>query len=213
MPFKLSQSKVKAATPSQKFVEIQTIKDGIVVLKNGGLRAVCLASSINFELKSNDEQEALIGRFQGFLNSLDFPLQILISSRKLNIDPYLENLKELARTQENELLHAQTIEYMDFIQKFVELTDIMNKSFYVVIPYNPMGTQKEKLLDRIKFAFQPKESLQKISPAKFQEYKDQILQRVSQIINGLNQLEIKATLLNNEQLIRLFYEFYNPSGQ
>jgi len=209
-PLKISQLKIKAASPSQKFIEIQDIKDDIVILKNGGLRAICVASSINFELKSSDEQEALVGRFQGFLNSLDFPLQILISSRKLNIDLYLEGLKELARTQENELLHAQTIEYIDFIEKFVELTDVMNKSFYLTVPYNPMGSQKEKPWDKIKFIFKPKETFQKISPEKFLEYKDQLFQRVNHVINGLNQVEIKASLLNTDHLIRLFYEFYNP---
>lgn len=206
----LLQSKTKGATDSQKFIEIQDIKDDLLILKDGGLRAVCIASSINFELKGNEEQEALIGRFQGFLNSLDFPLQILVSSRKLNIDPYLENLEELAKTQENELLHAQTLEYIEFIRKFVELTDIMNKSFYVVIPYNPAGAKEESFLDKIKYIVNPQEAIQKISPEKFQEYKDQLIQRVNHIINGLSELEIKTTLLRTEQLIRLFYEFYNP---
>ena len=202
--------KAKTATPSQKFIEIQNIKDDVVTLKNSGLRAVCIASSINIELKGSEEQEALIGRFQGFINSLDFPLQILVNSRKLNIDPYLENLKELAKTQENELLHAQTTEYIDFIQKFVELTDIMNKSFYIVIPYNPAGAKEEKFLDKIKLIISPKITTQKLSPEKFGEYKDQLMQRVNHIIDGLSQVEVKATLLNNQQLIRLFYEFYNP---
>ena len=103
--------KTKTAASTQKFVEIQDIKDDIVILKNGGLRAVCIASSINFELKGSEEQQALIGRFQGFLNSLDFPLQILVNSRKLDIEPYLENLKKLAKTQQNELLRAQITEY------------------------------------------------------------------------------------------------------
>ena len=202
--------KAKTATPSQKFIEIQDIKNDVVILKNSGLRAICIASSINFELKGSEEQEALIGRFQGFVNSLDFPLQILVNSRKLNIDPYLENLKELAKTQENELLHAQTTEYIDFIQKFVELTDIMNKSFYLVIPYNPVGAKEGKFLDKIKLITSPKATTQKLSPEKFDEYKDQLMQRVNHIINGLGQVEVKATLLNNQQLIRLFYEFYNP---
>lgn len=209
----LFQSKAKSASPSQKFVEIQDIKNDMIVLKNGGLRAICVASSINFELKGSEEQEALIGRFQGFLNSLDFPLQILINSRKLNIDPYLENLKELAKTQENELLHAQAIEYTDFIQKFVDVTDVMNKSFYLVIPYNPMGAQKEKLLDKIKYIIKPTETVQKIPPGKLQEYKDQLTQRVTHVINGLSQMEIRATPLNTNQLTRLFYEFYNPGRQ
>jgi len=200
----------KAATPTQKFIEIQDIKEDVVILKNGGLRMVCIASSINFELKGEEEQKALIANFQGFINSLDFPLQILINSRKLDIEPYLENIKELAKTQENELLHAQTIEYIDFIQKFVELTDIMNKSFYIVIPYNPLGVQKEKFLDKIKQIIKPQESVQKISPEKFQEYKDQLMQRVNHVISGLRALEVKAKILNTKQLTRLFYEFYNP---
>lgn len=206
----LSLPKTKTASPSQKFIEIQDIRDDVVILKNGGLRAICIASSINFELKSSDEQEALVGYFQGFLNSLDFSLQILISSRKLNIDPYLNELKELARTQENELLHAQTIEYIDFIEKFVELTDIMNKSFYMVIPFNPVATTKEKPWDKVKLILKPTETVQKISPEKFQEYKEQLMQRVTHISSGLNQVEVKTVLLNTEQLIRLFYEFYNP---
>jgi len=209
-PSKISQSKIKAASPSQKFVEVQEIKDDVVILKNGGLRQFASPRLFNFELKSSDEQEALVGRFQGFLNSLDFPLQILISSRKLNIDPYLEDLKELARTQQNELLHAQTIEYIDFIEKFVELTDIMNKSFYLTVPYNPAGGRKEKPWDKIKFILKPQETIQKISPEKFLEYKDQLFQRMNHVINGLNQVEIKVGLLNTNQLIRLFYEFYNP---
>ncbi len=208
----LNQSKIKSASAaaSQKFIEIQEIKDDIIILKNGGLRAICIASSINFELKGNEEQEALIIRFQGFLNSLDFPLQVLVSSRELNIDPYLENLKELAKVQENELLHAQTVEYIDFIQKFVELTDIMDKSFYLIIPYNPIGAKEEKLLDKVKHIIKARENIQKISPEKLQEYKDQLMQRVNHVISGLRALEIRVMPLNNEQLIRLFYEYYNP---
>lgn len=206
----LFQSKTKSASPSQKFIEIQDIKDDVIILKNGGLRAVCISSSINFELKGNEEQEALIARFQGLLNSLDFSLQILISSRRLNVDSYLENLKELAKIQENELLHAQTLEYMDFVQKFVEITDIMHKSFYLVIPYSPTGAREEKLLDKIRYIIKPKETIQKIPAEKFQEYRDQLMQRVTHIINGLSQIEIRATLLNTNQLTRLFYEFYNP---
>lgn len=207
----LTSSKAKSAAPSQKFIAIQEIKDSIVILKNGGLRTVCIASSINFELKGNEEQEALIYRFQAFLNSLDFSLQILVSSRKLNIDPYLEDLKELAKTQENELLHAQTVEYVDFIKKFVELTDIMNKSFYLIIPYNPVGAKKEGVLSKIKLIISPRETIQKLTPEKFEEYKDQLMQRVNHVTEGLRPLEIKSTILNTEQLIRLFYEFYNPS--
>lgn len=203
-------NKAKKADPTQKFIEIQNIKDDVIILKNGGLRSVCIASSINFELKGNEEQEALITRFQGFLNSLDFTFQILITSRKLDIDPYLSNLKELSKTQENELLHTQILEYIDFIQKFVEITEVMNKSFYLIIPYNPIGAKKEKLFDKIKFAIKPQESVQKIPTEKFNEYKDQLMQRVNHVISGLTQVEIRAVMLNTKQLTRLIYESYNP---
>ena len=203
-------SKTKNSSASQKFVEIQDIKGDVVVLKNSGLRAVCIASSINFELKGSDEQEALIGRYQAFLNSLDFPLQILISSRKLEIEPYLNNLDDLAKTQTNELLHSQTIEYMDFIKKFVGIADVMNKFFYVIIPYNPLGGEKEKFLDKIKYIIKPKEAAQKMTDEQFKEYRDQLMQRVNHVIGGLRAFEIKATLLNTKQLQKLFYKFYNP---
>lgn len=210
----ITQSKAKNATPAQGFIEVQNIKDDIVILKNGGLRAVCIASSINFDLRGDEEQEAIIGRFQGFVNSLDFSLQILINSRKLDIEPYLNELRELAKIQENELLHTQTLEYVDFIQKFVEMTDIMNKSFYLVIPYNPVGVQKESFVKsfvgKIKYLIKPKETIQKLSPEKFDTYKEQLMQRVNHIISGLSQMEIKSVMLSTGQLIRLFYEFYNP---
>ncbi len=206
----ITQSKAKNATPAQGFIEIQDIKDDIVILKNGGLRAVCIASSINFDLRGDEEQEAIIGRFQGFVNSLDFSLQILIDSRKLDIEPYLNELRELAKTQENELLHTQTLEYIDFIQKFVEMTDIMNKSFYLVIPYNPIGVQKESLISKIKYLIKPRETIQKLSPEKFDTYKGQLMQRVNHIMSGLSQMEVKSIMLNAGQLTRLFYEFYNP---
>lgn len=206
----LSKSKTKSASPTQKFVEVQDIKEDVVLLKNGGLRAVLIASSINFELKNSEEQEALIARYQGFLNSLDFPLQILINSRRLNIEPYIKNLEELAKAQTNELLHAQTIEYTEFIQKFVNITDIMHKSFYVIIPYNPTAIKKEKFLDKIKYIIKPKETVQKMPGDKFQEYKNQLTQRVSHIATGLASLEVQTTPLSTEQLTKLFYDFYNP---
>lgn len=207
---KLLKPKIKTATPSQNFVEVQDIKDDVIILKNGGLRAVCVASSINFDLKSNEEQEALILHYQQFLNSLDFPIQVLINSRKLDINPYLNNLKELAKTQNNELLQAQTIEYTEFIQEFVELSDVMNKAFYIVIPYNPLGQKKEKIFDKIKYIINPRESVKRISAEKFQEYKTQLIQRVDHVITGLSSLEVKTQMLNSKQLTSLIYSFYNP---
>jgi len=207
---------IKSASPSQKFVEVKDIKQNVAVLNNGGLRAVCIASSINFELKGSDEQKAIISRFQGFLNSLDFPIQILVNSRALNIEGYLEHIRKLAKVQENELLHAQTKEYIDFIERFIELTDVMNKSFYIIVSYNPTGIKQEKITDKIKKFLQPllktKKTKPGLSPEKFNEYKGQLMQRVSHVTTGLKTLGINTTVLNNKQLTRLFYEFYNPSS-
>ncbi len=199
-----------SSTASQKFIEVQDIKDNTVILKNGGLRMISVASSINFNLKGSDEQQAIINRFQGFLNSLDFTLQILINSRSLDINPYLENLKELAKTQENELLRSQIQEYTEFVRKFVEITEVMQKTFYLIVPYNPIGAKKEGALDKIKYVLKPQQAISKISPEKFKNYKSQLEQRVAHVNNGLTQIGIKTATLNTKQLTRLFYEFYNP---
>ena len=119
---------------THQLIEAKEIKDGIVIFKNGGLRAVLMVSSINFALKSNEEQEAIIDRFQGFINSVDFPIQILVQSRKLDISEYLKFLNERIEVQTNELLKIQTSEYLSFIQELVKLTNVMSKFFYVIIP-------------------------------------------------------------------------------
>src|SRR3989339_1923161 len=124
------------ASSTQSFLEIDQIREGLLVLKNQSLRAVMMVSSLNFALKSEEEQSAIISAFQSFLNSLDFSCQIVIQSRKLNITGYLDKIKELETKQENELLRIQTEEYHDFIQSLVSGGTIMSKSFFVVIPFN-----------------------------------------------------------------------------
>lgn len=126
-----------STSPTQQYLDVAEVKDGTIILKNGALRAVLAVSAINFDLKSSDEQEAIVAHYQNFLNSVDFPIQILISSRKLNMDNYLEFLTEKEKSQPNELLRFQISEYKNFIEQLISAANIMDKSFYIVIPFLP----------------------------------------------------------------------------
>ncbi len=193
-----------------KYVDIKTIKDGVVVLKNGSLRAVLLVSSINFDLKSSDEQIAIVGAYQNFLNSLDFPIQILVSSRKLNISAYLDMLKEKSREQRNELLKIQIIEYREFIQKLTEVTNIMSKYFYLVVPFAPVENESEGILGKISHVFNPEENITEHEEL-FETYKNQLWQRVDHVAAALGGTGLHFTALNTEELIEMYYGMYNPS--
>ena len=143
---KLANKKTKATT--QKYLDIAEIKEDVVVMKDGTLRAVLLVSSINFSLKSEDEQNAIIASYISFLNFLEFPLQIVIQSRKLDIDGYLDRLKKIEKEQTNELLHMQTAEYRQYVSELVEIGDIMTKRFYMVVPYNPISDKQRSWFNR-----------------------------------------------------------------
>ena len=194
----------------QKFVEVKEIRDGVAILKDNSLKSVCICSSINFELLSTQEQEAIIVRFQEFLNSLDFSLQIIIASRHFEIDTYLNQIRDLEKKQTNELLRVQTSEYINFVESFVGFANIMNKSFYIIIPFRTVETREEGFTEKLKniiTAQKPKKEEFKIE--KFNQYKTQLEQRTNLIIQGLQGLGIKCVSLNDEQLTELFYEFYN----
>ena len=195
---------------AQEFVDISEIKDNVVVLKNGTLRAVLMVSSINFELKSSEEQEAIVASYQNFLNSLDFPVQILVSSRRLDIDPYLELLDQKEKTQENELLRFQIADYRNFIKNLVGTANIMTKSFYIVVPFALTEGSKETFLDKIKVALNPKQALVE-KRMEFENYKNQLWQRVEHIIAGLAGSGIRIVPLKTQELIELFYNSYNPT--
>ena len=141
------------APPTQDFLDIEEIREGVAILKNGSLRAVLMASSINFDLKSTDEQDAIIAYYQSFLNSLDFPVQIVISSRRVNLKHYLEDLVQKSKEQTNELLHLQMEEYIRFIKGLVSMVDIVNKSFYIVVPFSPVESSKGGPVEKIKELF------------------------------------------------------------
>ena len=195
-------------SPSQDILQIQEIRDGTLVLKDQSLRAVLMASSINLALKSQDEQTAVILQFQSFLNSLDFPVQFFIQSRKLNIEPYLDTLKEQEKKQTTELLKIQITEYIEFIRTFVQASNIMSKTFYIVVAQNPPALAQGRLARFLPFG--KKKGSQALAPEVFEEYKKQLWQRVDQVIQGVIRTGVRAVPLNTEEIIELFYGLYNP---
>lgn len=193
-----------------QYVSIKTIQDGVVVLKNGTLRAVLLVSTVNFDLKSSDEQRAIIGAYQNFLNSLDFQIQIVISSRKLNVQPYIELLQNKAREQRNELLKLQITEYQEFIRNLTEVTNIMSKYFYIVIPFAPVEDNQQGVLGKVSNIMRPADRIME-SEALFETYKSQLWQRVDHVAAALGGTGLNFTTLTTEELIELYYGMYNPS--
>ncbi len=183
---------------TQEFLELDEIKDGIVILKNRGLRLVLMVSSLNFALKSEDEQKAIIYQFQSFLNSLDFSCQIVCQSRKLNITGYLEKLEEIEKKEKNELLKIQTKEYIKFIESIVKESSIMKKNFFVIVPFYFSGTKMIM-------------SKKNISDENFERGKDQILQRARFIMLGLRNCGLTARPLNSLELAEFYWSLYHPS--
>ncbi len=194
---------------SQEFVPIKEVRDGIVVLKNGSFRAILMASSLNFALKSQDEQTAIIDQYQNFLNSLDFSLQIFVRSRPININSYIDYLKELEKAQMNELLKIQAREYMEFIKTLVETTNIVSKNFYISIPFNPPVLElksAENVFSKISGIFtKSKSSPEQQKEMKFDEYKEQLIQRGAVVSQELARLGVRTVPLDTEDVVELFY--------
>ncbi len=204
------KSKKKSNMPStQAHLPIAEIKDGVVILKDGTLRAVLLVSSINFALKSEDEQNALISNYVGFLNSLSFPLQIVAQSRKLQIQPYLEKLVQIERSLTNELLKMQMADYRAFVKELVEIGQIMTKRFYVVVPYDPLSNRKKGFYARFKEVLKPAGTI-RVKQERFDERKYELDSRVRQVAGGLEGMSLQVVQLNTQALIELYYTSYNP---
>ena len=198
----------QAAT--QDIVSIRDIKENVVIQKDGQMLMLVLASSINFALKSLDEQKAVLMQFQNFLNTLDFSLQIYVQSRKLNIEPYLSVLEELKDSQDNELMQVQLKEYVEFIRSFTNNIDVMSKNFFVVVPYSP---SKINLTKGITNLFSPKTSSSLPTEMKFEENRVQLEQRVGVVTEGLARVGVRSVKLETDDLVELFYHIYNPGDQ
>lgn len=199
----------KPTESTQKYLDIAEITDDVVVLKDGSLRAVLLTSSVNFALKSADEQNATIAAYVGFLNSFEFPIQIVIQSRKMNIDPYIEKLKTMEKEQTNELLKMQTAEYRMYVTELIELGEIMSKRFYVVVPFHPLIGKQKNFFQRLSEALSPAKSVS-LKRKWFLERRRELMQRVDLVESGLSSMGLNTVLLTTQNLIELYYNCYNP---
>lgn len=210
MPGQLNPT-TSAARSTQEFVPISEVRDGVVILKDGGLRAVLLASSINFALKSEDEQTAFIVQFQNFLNSLDFSVQVFVQSRALDIRPYVATLEAAYKEQLDDLMRIQIREYIEFIKSFTEAANIMTKNFFVVVPYSPAiaSTKKGSALNPF--------GKKKADPAEanrtFEEQLSQLEQRISIVQQGLVRTGVRTVQLGSEEAIELLYKMFNPGEE
>lgn len=199
----------EGAGATQDFVPIKEVRDGIVILKDGSLRALLLTSSVNFALKSADEQNSILFQFQNFLNSLEFPVQIAIQSRKLDIRPYIALLEDRHKDQVSDLLKIQTREYIEFIKSFTESANIMTKSFFIVVPYSPAIMTSAKVGGLLGKKNAPKED----PAASFEEHRSQLEQRISIIEQGLIRTGVRIAQLGTEEVIELYYKIFNPGEQ
>ena len=193
---------------TQEFIPIERVRDGIVILKTGELRAILLTNSLNLGLKSEDEQQAVLSQFQSFLNSLDFSVEFSVQSRKLNIKPYIDLLQERSIQVKEDLLKIQIHEYIGFITKFTEESNIMTKHFFITIPYFNQATQAVTPSSLLSFGGSNplKESQDAFEPARIQ-----LEQRVLTVIQGLSRFGLRAQRLGTEEVVELFYKLFNPS--
>lgn len=196
--------------PTQNFIAISEVRDGIVVLKDGGLRAILLATSVNLSLKSADEQMAILLQFQNFLNTLEFSTQIVIQSRRRDMRPYLATLEERMNEQTEPLLKVQTKEYIEFIRAFSDQTNIMEKSFFVVVPFAPITLQAGKGIGKLLSGIAKSKTSGTIDTTAFEEARSQLDQRVAVISQGLSRVGVRTVPLSSEQVVELFYNIFNP---
>ncbi len=201
----------KKLPSTQKYLDIAEIRDDVMVLKDGSLRAVLLTSSINFGLKSESEQDAVVQSYIAFLNALDSALEIVIQSRRLNIDAYVESLGAIEREQTNDLLRIQIADYRQFITELISIGQIMTKSFYVIVPYRWGSTQNKPkgFFERLREAASPTTQI-RLEEERFQEKRKELLSRVDHIASGLSAMGLKIQQLNTQRLVELVYTTYNP---
>lgn len=197
---------------TQQFVPIEQVRDGIVVLKNGELRAVLITSSLNLSLKSEDEQQAILLQFQNLLNSIDFPIQFFIQSRRLNIKPYLDLLQKRSGEVKEDLLKIQIHEYIGFINKFTEESNIMTKHFFIVVPYMPASSGASKAAGGL-LSFGLGGHSDSVEQASFDAARIQLEQRVATVMQGLTRFGLRAQKLGTEEVVELFYKLFNPGEQ
>jgi len=211
----MAKDKNQTVKSTQSFLHIAEIKSDTILMEDGSYAAIVAVSSTNFALKSQEEQNALIAGYQSFLNALDFEIQILMQSRKMEIAGYLEKLKTIMEQQTNELLRVQTAEYIEFVSKLIESASIMSKNFYIIIPYTPAVLASGKAAKKGLLSFFSKSNqntqVQQLAEKNrdFQEQRLQLEQRINTVISGLAGLGLKSIPLQTEEVIELLYNSYN----
>lgn len=210
MAQKIQAAAAKPGVPTQRFLDIAEIKENTVVMKNGTLRSVLLVSSINFALKSMDEQNAIVQSYMQFLNGLDFTIQVVIQSRRMNIDDYLLQLRQAEKNQTNELLRRQITDYLEYIKQLVEMGDIMQKKFYIVIPYDPATEKQRGFFSRLGELMTPAIAI-RLSESRFRKNREALSLRVSQVMSGVQSMGLSSVELDTQGLIELYYTVYNPN--
>jgi len=208
MANKLASGKIKAST--QSYLDIAEIRDNTVIMKDGTLRAVILVSSINFSLKSEDEQNAIIAAYVGFLNNIDFPMQIVVQSRELDIENYLSALKQKEKEQTNELLKMQIAEYLQYITELISIGKIMNKKFYIVVPYNPLSDKQKGFFSSVAEVLKPGAMI-KMKREQFLRRREKLTRRSENVIGALASIGLNSVELDTQSLIELYYNTYNPT--
>ncbi len=196
-----------ASNATQEFVPIDDIRSGIAILKDGSIRGVLMASSVNFSLKSEGERQAILLQFQDFLNSLDFSVQIITQSRKLDIRPYISVLEKRYKEQTSDLMKVQIEQYIDFVRSFTESANIMTKNFFIVVPYDSVVvTSKNNFLSN----FISKADSKKQKEEDFEESRSQLEQRMGVVEQGLVRCGVRVAKLGTDEVVELFYKIFNP---
>lgn len=209
MKNKQAAAKKSSMPAAQRFLAVSEIKQDTLVMKDGTMRAILMVSSINFSLKNEDEQNAIISSYVSFLNALDYPLQIVIQSRELYIKPYLQDLQKREREQTNELLRAQIADYRSFITELVEMGEIMSKNFYVVVPYDPLSNKQKSFWARASEVLNPVVTV-KLKAERFAQRKYDLEQRLRQVESGLHSIGLEVVRLDTQSLVEVLYSTYNP---
>jgi type IV secretory pathway VirB4 component len=208
---------ISNAQASQDFVPLKEVRDGVIIMRDGSMKSILMCSSLNFALKSDDEQNAFLMQFQNFLNSLDFHVQIFIQSRKLDIRPYLATLEESLKGTLDELMRIQIREYINFIRSFTEAANIMTKHFFVVVPYLPPNAVLQSgPLSKITAPFMKagrESDKNEGGKTDFEEHVSQLEQRISVVQQGLVRTGIRSVQLGTEEVIELLYRIFNPGEQ
>jgi hypothetical protein len=199
----------KTTRPSstQKHLTIAQIRDSVVILKDGTFRSVAAVSAVNFALKSQKEQDAIIYQFQNFINSLTTPIQVVVQSRQLELNSYLRDLADRAEAQTNELLQFQMIDYIDFVSRLITLANIMEKRFYVIVPHNTVKTGSSGLLD---IFLGGRKTTPHYTQQQFDKYHGELVERTNVVISGLASIGLRAVQLNTQELVEFYYSIYNP---